>query len=76
MSVTAGTIFGNSKIPLVVWFRALLQLKRTRGRTSSVELGRQLGLRQSTAWLMKHKLMRVYALEAADLDKHSPHGIQ
>ena len=55
---TAGTVFQGTKLPLTVWFLAIYHLSRSKGGISSVELGRRLGVRQATAWLMKQKLMR------------------
>ena len=63
VSLTAGTVFENSKLPLAAWFSAIHQLSRTRGRATSTELARRLGLRQATAWLMKYKLMQIYQAE-------------
>lgn len=59
VSLTAGTIFENSKLPLPTWFSAIHLLSSTQGRTTSAELARRLGLRQGTAWLMKQKLLLV-----------------
>jgi transposase-like protein len=57
--LTAGTVFQDTKLPLTVWFLALHHLTQSKGGISSIELARRLGVRQPTAWLMKHKLMRV-----------------
>ena len=59
VSLTAGTIFHATKLPLVTWFQAIYHLSQSKGGVSSIELGRRLGVRQPTAWLMKHKLMQV-----------------
>jgi ribosomal protein L37AE/L43A len=58
-SPTAGTIFASTKLPLRTWFRALYHLTQTKQGLSSLELGRRLGVRQSTAWTVKHKLQQV-----------------
>lgn len=58
-SLTAGTIFAATKLGLRVWFRALYHLTQTKGGISSLELGRRLGVTQTTAWKIKHKLMQV-----------------
>ena len=64
--LTAGTVFQDTKLPLTVWFAAIYQLTQSKNGISSVELGRRLGVKQGTAWLMKHKLMRaMQAREAA-----------
>src|ERR687886_664898 len=61
--LTAGTVFQDTKLPLTVWFAAIYHLTRSKGGISSVELGRRLGVEQGTAWLMKHKRMRLSAVE-------------
>jgi transposase-like protein len=58
-SLTAGTIFAASKLPLRTWFRAMYHLTQGKGGISSIELARRLGVTQTTAWKLKHKLMQV-----------------
>lgn len=58
-SVTAGTIFDSTKLPLRTWFRAMYHLTQTKGGISSLELARRLGTTQTTAWKVSHKLMQV-----------------
>src|SRR5215218_7137260 len=63
--VTAGTVFQDTKLPLTTWFAAIYHLTQSKGGISSVELGRRLGVRRQTAWLVKHKLMRAMAAREA-----------
>jgi transposase-like protein len=65
VSLTAGTVFQDSKLPLTTWFAAIYQLTQAKGGISSIELARRLGVRQPTAWLIKHKLMRAMAAREA-----------
>ncbi|WP_342627419.1 IS1595 family transposase [Nguyenibacter vanlangensis] len=58
-SLIAGTIFAATKVPLRTWFRALYHLTQSKGGISSIELGRRLGVTQTTAWKIKHKLAQV-----------------
>jgi len=58
-SPIAGTIFASTHLPLRTWFRALYHLTQTKQGISSIELGRRLGVRQTTAWTIKHKLKQV-----------------
>src|SRR6202163_289405 len=58
-SLIAGTIFAATKAPLCTWFRAMYHLTQSKGGISSIELGRRLGVTQTTAWKIKHKLMQV-----------------
>jgi hypothetical protein len=61
-SPIAGTVFASTKLPLRTWFRALYhmtQLTQSKQGISSIELGRRLGVTQTTAWQIKHKLAQV-----------------
>src|SRR5690242_20671465 len=69
LSLTAGTVFQDSKLPLTAWFEAIYQLTQAKNGISSVELERRLGVRQPTAWLVKHKLMRAMAAREAEKPK-------
>ncbi len=58
-SLTSGTIFDASKLPLTVWFLGMYLLTQTKTGMSALELHRHLGVSYRTAWLVKHKLMSV-----------------
>jgi transposase-like protein len=58
-SVKAGTIFASSKLPLRIWFKAIYHVTQSKKGISSIELGRRLGVTQTAAWMMKHKLGQV-----------------
>jgi transposase-like protein len=58
-SVTAGTIFASSKLPLRLWFKAMYLMTQSKKGISSIELGRRLGVTQTAAWTLKHKLAQV-----------------
>jgi ribosomal protein L37AE/L43A len=58
-SPIAGTIFASTKLGLRVWFRAMYHMTQSKQGISSIELGRRLGVKQSTAWTIKHKLKQV-----------------
>ena len=58
-SVTAGTIFQGTKLPLSVWFLGIYFVTQNKNGISSLELSRLLGISQNAAWRMKHKLMQV-----------------
>ena len=58
-SVTVGTIFQDSKLPLPVWFRGMWYVTSQKNGISALELQRVLGLGSyRTAWLMLHKLRK------------------
>src|SRR5689334_3047259 len=69
LSLTAGTVFQDSKLPLTTWFAAIYHLTQGKNGISSIELARRLGVRQPTAWLVKHKLMRAMAAREAEKPK-------
>jgi transposase-like protein len=53
MSVTAGTIFQDSHVPLTIWFRAMWQITSQKNGISALGLQRVLGLGSyKTAWAM------------------------
>jgi hypothetical protein len=57
--VTAGTIFQDSRKPLVLWFRAMWAITSQQNGASAIELQRVLGLgsyKTARTWL--HKLRR------------------
>ena len=58
-SVSAGTIFQDSHLPLTVWFRAVWQVTSQKSGVSALGLQRALGLGSyKTAWSMLQKLRR------------------
>src|SRR5260370_42166977 len=59
MSITGGTIFQDSHLPLTTWFRAMWQVTSQKNGISALGLQRVLGLGSyKTAWAMLHKLRR------------------
>lgn len=64
-SLTAGTVFNSTKVPLTTWFRAMYLITQTKQGISSVELGRRLGVTQTTAWKIKIKLAEVMRIAGA-----------
>ena len=59
VSLTAGTIFHATKLPLTSWFLAMWLVATAKNGVSSVELGRRLGIKQTNAWALKQKIMAV-----------------
>ncbi len=58
-TLTEGTIFHSTKLPLTKWFQAMYFLSQTKNNVSILELRRLVGLSYQTAWRMKHKLIQV-----------------
>ena len=58
-SVTAGTIFQGTRLPLPVWFRAIWYVTSQKNGVSALSVQRVLGLGSyQTAWAWLHKLRR------------------
>lgn len=58
-TVTAGTIYHATKLPLTVWFLGMYMMTQNKNGVSMLELHRHLGISYNAAWRMKHKLMQV-----------------
>ena len=58
-SVKAGTVFASSKLLLRIWFKAMYLMTQSKKGISSIELGRRLGVTQTSAWALKQKLAQV-----------------
>lgn len=58
-SVTRGTIFEKSKMPLPKWFEIIYLMMTTKKGMSSCEIARKVGICQKTAWLCMQKLREV-----------------
>lgn len=60
-SLTVGTIFENSKIPLRTWFAAMYLCTTSKKGVSSVQLAEQLGITQKTAWFVLSRIRTMLA---------------
>ena len=58
-SVTAGTIFHSTKLPLTTWFLGIYLVTQSKNGVSALELKQLLGVTYKTAWRMKQKMMHV-----------------
>ena len=70
-SLIAGTLFGNTKLPLTRWFLAIYLISQAKTGLSALELKRHIGVSYPTAWLMHHKIMTALASREA---QHRPSG--
>lgn len=67
-SVTAGTIFQDTRTPLPMWFRAMWWVTTPKNGASALGLQRVLGLQSyETAWTWLHKLRRAMVRPGRDL---------
>lgn len=55
-TVRTGTIFEKSKVPLNKWLYAMYLLVTARKGISSLQLAKQIGVTQKTAWFMLQRL--------------------
>jgi len=66
-SITAGTIFQDTRKPLVLWFRAIWQVVSQKNGASAVQVQQILGLGSYvTAWTWLHKLRRAMVRPGRD----------
>jgi transposase-like protein len=56
-NVKTGTIFEDTKIPLVKWFKAIV-LSKEIDSISSYELAKRIGISQKTAWSLSQVLKK------------------
>ncbi|MEJ1969776.1 MAG: IS1595 family transposase [Rhizomicrobium sp.] len=65
-SVTVGTVFERSKIPLNVWLYATHLLCSSKKGISSHQLARMLGLSYKSAWFLSHRIREAMTPVAPD----------
>ena len=65
-SCLVGTIFENTKLPLIKWFIAMYFISSNKKGVSSYQLSRDIDVTQSTAWYMLQKIRLLYPQSDAD----------
>lgn len=66
-SVTVGTIYENSKLPLTKWFLATYILSVHSKGISSLQLAGWLGITQKSAWHLNHRIRQMLTDTAPEL---------
>jgi transposase-like protein len=66
-SVTAGTIFHDTHLPLWKWFAAILLIVESKKGISASQLGRMIGVSYKTAWYLSHRIREAMATDDANL---------
>ena len=66
-TVRTGTIFERSHISLDKWIYAMYLLQTARKGISSVQLSKELGIKQSSAWFLLHRLREACNVQAIPL---------
>ena len=65
-TVTAGTLFGDTRLPLSLWFEAMWYVVNQKHGVSALGLQRVLGVSYPTAWRWLHKLRRTMVRPGRD----------
>ncbi|MFH1487209.1 MAG: IS1595 family transposase [Chloroflexota bacterium] len=55
-SVRTGTVLAESKLPLHKWLLAIFMLHTARKGVSSVQMAKEIGVTQKTAWFLNHRI--------------------
>lgn len=55
-SITAGTMFHKTRIPLLKWFWMLFLIAQDKGGASALRLSKQLDMHFRTVWHLLHKI--------------------
>lgn len=66
-TVTTGTIFENTKVPLRLWFAAIYLNTAHKKGISSLQLGRDLNITQKTAWFILHRIREMLNNNAPEM---------
>jgi transposase-like protein len=62
-NVKTATLFDNSKVGLQKWFLAIWIVTSGQKRISSLQLSKDIGTSQKTAWLMLQKIKRCFKID-------------
>lgn len=66
-SVTAGTIFHDSHLPLWKWFVTIYLITESKKGMSAAQVGRTIGVSYKTAWYLCHRIREALKDEGAEL---------
>ncbi len=66
-TVTTGTIFENTKVPLRLWFATIYLATAHKKGISSLQLSRDLNITQKTAWFLLHRVREMLANNAPEM---------
>lgn len=65
-SVRVGTIFENSKIELRKWFAAVYLVTSHKKGISSLQLAKDIGVQQKTAWFLLHRIRHTFGIPSPE----------
>ena len=63
-TVLTGSIFENTKLPLRTWFGAMYLCANHKNGISSLQVARDLGIHQKSAWFLLHRIRETMAEHA------------
>ena len=67
-SVRTGTVLAESKLPLHKWLMAIYMLHTARKGVSSVQMAKELGITQKSAWFLNHRIREAMRGRSSLLD--------
>lgn len=62
-NVKTGTMFENSKVSLRKWFMAIWLVTSHKKGISSIQLGKDIGVRQATSWFILQRIRACFGIE-------------
>lgn len=62
-NVKTNTIFHKSSVPLIRWMMAIWLILTHKKGISSIQLSRDIGVTQKTAWFMSHRIRKALGIE-------------
>src|SRR5262249_48244684 len=65
-TVTVGTVFERSKVPLTKWWLATYLLNSSKKGVSAHQIHRSLGVTYKTAWFMMHRIREAMRTQGID----------
>jgi transposase-like protein len=68
-SAIKGTIFENSTIPLAKWYMAIFIMSTHRKGISSVQVARDIGVTQKSAWFMMQRVRNAFKMQSFNAPK-------
>jgi len=71
-TVTVGTLYERSKIPLNKWLAATQLLMSAKNGISALEIGRLLGISKKSSWFLMHRIRE--SLRGTNLEPLGGHG--
>jgi transposase-like protein len=66
-TIKTKTLFGDSKIAIRKWYMAMFLISSSGKGMSSIQLAKQIGVTQKTAWFMDHRIRQAMQQDSAPL---------